>query len=694
MLEDVPEDAELIEHSLKKDGVEFISLRVETRDDFIQAFDSFRPGIVLADNKLPTFDGVSALELTLNRAQFIPFIFVTGTMGEEWAVEMLKKGATDYVLKNNLNKLGSALRRAIDEVEEHKSRCKAEKALHQSENKYRMLSNSISDIFFALDKNLIYTYWNKASEEFTGVSKETVVGKSLFDLFLNLKGSYTVSKYMEALETGKKQHFLNEVIKDDKKYCLEIDVYPSADGISVIGKDITERNEFEMRERMSKTVLSLLNKQTSGKNAIMEIVDLIKQEINIDAVGIRIQENDDYPYYYSDGFSNSFVEGESHLCERDRDNDTILNHQGQPSMRCMCGAVLSGSINPSLPFFTLYGSFWTNSISDLLAESTGEIQTSIESNRCNSEGYESLALIPLRSNGSIIGLLQLNDIKKNFFSENMITFFEGISTSIGIALERIKINEKLTEYSERLESMVEERTRELRETQKQLMQKEMLAAIGELAGGVSHELLNPLGAIKNAAYFMKMESDTLPDDLQESISIIENETENAKYILTTLQDFAQPRQPFMVNVDIHAFLQRFISQYNIPQAINATLNFCDSETIIYADQVQLSRVLDSIITNSIQAIPEGGDLSISTEVAENEIALIFKNSGNGIPDDKLDQLFEPLYTTKAKGIGLGLTISRNLIEKHGGRIKISSDESVGTTTTITLPTVSEKVKLT
>jgi DNA-binding NtrC family response regulator len=131
LLEDTPTDAALIEHELRSAGFQFSSLRVETRGDFARALAEFMPDIILADYKLPAFDGLSALEIASARDDDVPFIFVTGAMGEEVAIESLRRGATDYVLKDHLSKLAPAVERALQEAQARRQRRAAEEALRE-----------------------------------------------------------------------------------------------------------------------------------------------------------------------------------------------------------------------------------------------------------------------------------------------------------------------------------------------------------------------------------------------------------------------------------------------------------------------------------------------------------------------------------------------------------------------------------
>jgi two-component system sensor kinase len=137
ILEDVPTDAELMEDELREAGLKFVAKRVATRPAYIKELTEFSPDIILADYSLPSFDGQSALKILLEKSPDIPFIFVSGALGEELAIELLKKGATDYILKNRLSRLVPSVNRALQEIEVRAERKKAEDALKESENRYR-----------------------------------------------------------------------------------------------------------------------------------------------------------------------------------------------------------------------------------------------------------------------------------------------------------------------------------------------------------------------------------------------------------------------------------------------------------------------------------------------------------------------------------------------------------------------------
>lgn len=152
LLEDVQYDAELVKYELRREGMKFISVRVETEIDFVRELENFKPDIILVDHSLPNFDGISALEIAQKRSPETPFIFVSGKIGGEFAVEMLKKGATDYVFKNNLTKLAPAVKRALTERNEMAELKKSKKQLQRTLKEKEML---IKEIHHRVKNNLM-----------------------------------------------------------------------------------------------------------------------------------------------------------------------------------------------------------------------------------------------------------------------------------------------------------------------------------------------------------------------------------------------------------------------------------------------------------------------------------------------------------------------------------------------------------
>lgn len=216
-----------------------------------------------------------------------------------------------------------------------------------------------------------------------------------------------------------------------------------------------ERKRAQTRERLAREVLELLNRMEGATETIRSILLLVRKSMDFEAIGIRIREGDDFPYSETKGFSENFLHTERFLCRRDEAGGIVRDAQGNPVLECMCGNVLRGRTDASHPFFTTGGSFYINSTTDLLASTTENELLSRTRNRCNGEGYESVALIPLRSGTEIIGLLQFNDRRRNRFTAETIHFFEGLGASIGIALMHKQAEERLHKSEARYHKLFE-----------------------------------------------------------------------------------------------------------------------------------------------------------------------------------------------------------------------------------------------
>ena len=246
IVEDVELDAELTEYELKRANIGYVSKRVEEKQDFKRELKEFKPDLILADHSLPHFDGVSALEICRIMAPDIPFIFVSGKIGEDFAVEMLKKGATDYVLKSNLPKLGHAVKRALKEYNEQLELKKAQNALMESENKYRTLFEKNKNPIIVFDENGNFKDSNDATLEFMEIKKTELLTKNLSDFIFNHKDVKTI----EDEEFWFKGYILEVKFNiNGKCKILDLTITPiKLDHKNIIfgvGNDITERKKAE-----------------------------------------------------------------------------------------------------------------------------------------------------------------------------------------------------------------------------------------------------------------------------------------------------------------------------------------------------------------------------------------------------------------------------------------------------------------
>jgi len=234
---------------------------------------------------------------------------------------------------------------------------------------------------------------------------------------------------------------------------------------------------------------------------------------------------------------------------------------------------------------------------------------------------------------------------------------------------------------------IQTRDKEIEDANEQLVRQEKLAILGQLAGGVGHELRNPLAAIKNGAVFLEMALDDPEPMVAETLNIINKEVASSEHIIGSLLDYARPKEPSRTSVDVNEVVSVAISRIDIPSWITLKTELNDNLPQIFADPQQLQQIFDNIIRNGVQAMPGGGDLTVSTTQPESgQVAIKIVDTGQGMSAETIDKLFEPLFTTKATGIGLGMAVTKSLVTANNGTIEVASELELGTTFTIQLPT--------
>jgi signal transduction histidine kinase len=218
--------------------------------------------------------------------------------------------------------------------------------------------------------------------------------------------------------------------------------------------------------------------------------------------------------------------------------------------------------------------------------------------------------------------------------------------------------------------------RVLHEAQEELVRKEKLATLGQLAGGVGHELRNPLGVIKNSVYYLNM---VLPDDekVRKHLGILDREVANSNRIVTELLDFARVKAPVREASDLVAIVQMALERLPLPDAVTVRRELDESGPPALVDAQQVGQILLNFLLNAVQAMPDGGSVTVSVGQDEGTVFAAVEDTGVGIPPENLPKIFQPLFTTKAKGIGLGLALARDLAEANNGQITVKSTVAQG-----------------
>ena len=204
----------------------------------------------------------------------------------------------------------------------------------------------------------------------------------------------------------------------------------------VVISDITERKSQEDERDLTERLTLLVDTPGDFCERMSDLTASLQDWSGCEAVGIRLRAGDDYPYYQTSGFPATFVQAENHICAYDLDGNILRNDTGKPVLKCMCGHILCGRFDPAKPFFTAHGSFWSNNTTALFASTTEADRQARTRWRCSSEGYKSVALIPLRISDQVFGLLQFNDHRPDRFTLAQIAHFERMADSLAIALSR------------------------------------------------------------------------------------------------------------------------------------------------------------------------------------------------------------------------------------------------------------------
>jgi PAS domain S-box-containing protein len=250
------------------------------------------------------------------------------------------------------------------------------------------------------------------------------------------------------------------------------------------------------------------------------------------------------------------------------------------------------------------------------------------------------------------------------------------------------LESELKRYSEHLERLVEERTKKLKDA-------ERLAAIGETAAMVGHDIRNPLQTVEGAVYIAREEIKSLPSrtqeigNIEEMLNTIKEETTYVNKIVSDLQDYARPLKPQLEETDTKQLINGTLTTMQISSTIEVSVTVEQDCCTMKVDPTMMKRILANLITNALQAMSSGGKLTITAFRKQDEVGISVQDTGQGIPEENKAKVFQPLFSTKAKGQGFGLAVVKRLVEAHSGTITFGSEIGKGTTFTLTIPSAKE-----
>ncbi|MFA5364985.1 MAG: ATP-binding protein [Candidatus Bathyarchaeia archaeon] len=248
------------------------------------------------------------------------------------------------------------------------------------------------------------------------------------------------------------------------------------------------------------------------------------------------------------------------------------------------------------------------------------------------------------------------------------------------------MEETMKHYSDNIEDLVKKRTEKLTESQEILVESERLAAIGEAATMVGHDLRNPLQAIENATYFLSTELANVPVSEKgiNAIQVIHRSIDYADNIVNDLLCFASTRIPVLMKTNVNNLIQETFLQVSTPENVKTVLEL-DELPKIDLDKQMMKRVFVNLADNAVQAMEDkGGVLRVTSKRVGKKVEIEFQDTGNGIKPENMEKMFTPFFTTKAQGMGVGLATCKRFIELHRGSIKVKSKEEEGSIFTVTL----------
>lgn len=312
---------------------------------------------------------------------------------------------------------------------------------------------------------------------------------------------------------------------------------------------------------------------------------------------------------------------------------------------------------------------------EYLVKITDKVAAGDLSHKVEISSKDEIGLLASRFNQMTKGLKQLMDEKE------------------GVMIELKDLNKKLSSINDELV----QRNEQLKDTQEQLVRTEKLAAVGTLASGVSHELRNPLSSIKNAVFLLKrkLSRKVIPDideKIEQFLDIMDKEIDRSTRIINDLLGFTRVAKPTRVRSDITTVVNESLSRAKITENIKVSKDFQPDLPMVMIDANQIGQILINLMENACQAMTEGGELRISIRKSKVFVEIDIGDSGCGISEKEVKKIFDPLFTTKPKGTGMGLAVCHGIIDKHNGSIDVKSQEGKGTNMIIKLPLEGEDAR--
>jgi PAS domain S-box-containing protein len=620
-IEDDPKDTELIRDLLETEGIACEVTRVDTEAALLASIEQGGIDLILSDYTLPSFDGISALKFAMKTCPDVPFIFVSGTLGEEVAIEALKIGATDYVLKTSLSRLAPSVVRAQREATQKAERRRAEDALRQSE------------AYLAEAQRLSHTGsfgWRPSTGEILW-SEET----------------FRIFEYDQATKPSI-EVILQRVHREDAASVKETVERASQDG-----KDFEHEYRLVMPDGGVKHVHVVAHAERDESDEI-EFVGAV-----MDVTAAKQAEE-------------ALRRSEGYLADAQRLTGTgswawnVATRQGlywsQENYRLL-GFDPEGGIPSNEAFYQR-----------IHPEDRERVRREVFLERPDEGPHFDVDFRIVLPGGAIKYVHSTGHPVRNISGD----LVEYVGTSIDVT-ERKQADE--------------ERER-LRQVQADLAHLSRVTTMGELTASLAHEIRQPISAaVTNGKTCLRWLSRDEPDvaEASEAASRLVKDVTRAADIIGRISSLFKKGALQRELVDVNELIREMIvllrseaSRYSI----SIRTELAEGLPKVMADRVQLQQVFMNLMLNGIDAMKEtsgGSELAIKSETDDGQLLISVSDTGVGLPPEQGDQIFKAFFTTKDNGTGMGLPISRSIIESHGGRLWATGASGRGATFQFTLP---------
>ena len=549
------------------------------------------------------------------------------------------------------------------------------------------VTDGMVDALIVLDESNCVLDLNSAAKSLTSLSSSQIVGERLENVFHD----FPIQEVCQLKASDASGEFV--LAKGDELRTFDIRTSPIVDWRGRLSCRVVVLRDVTERKRAEEEIQKRIKQQTSLMKTSAEMIHSTDMRERLQAIADAIKDQGWRRVVISVRDENMEMKSPQDLVtvgltEEERE---FLWNQRPP------GQAVRERFGPEYERFKI-GEFYYLPWSDPWVREeftrTPSVLSRLKPEEMVDWDPQDTVYAPLRlADGRILGRLSMDDpVDGKRPTRGSLEPLELFLYQAAVAIENAQLIQQLNnaraqlqEYANKLEVKVADRTRELREAQDKLLKSERLAAIGELAAMVGHDLRNPLTGIAGATYYLKTKANSKLNEKENDMLVtIESAVAYSNKIITDLLDYSREIRLDRSETDPKSLLEEAVNRIEAPAGITIA-NQTESEPRLKVDKEKMQRVFINIIKNAFDAMPNGGSLTIRSENTENDVSIIFSDTGAGMSKETLQKLWTPLFTTKAKGMGFGLPICKRLVEAHGGKICVESQIGKGTTFTITIP---------